>query len=410
MTRICDEDDAHELEGLVEEILVDATGEDEQLRAFLQVFEDSVQLPADAFVIGQPVSVVAIDHDGNTRRGLTAACQQDGDEHVVGLSEVRFPESSEGARYVAAYRKWLGIEPAVGTPASSRPAKRHKAKADDIDLNEHIELVVLAMKERAARCRILGTGREITLRPSELWNVIPGEVVTVRPRKQWSYAGHPYVSGEIEKSRIDIPVLGLTPLRLRDEGMWDPAEQYWGEEGEPLEEWAMPIVERGPRPQFEMEQVLPGSDPDDPDTDPILEANDLRAAGDTLGARKVLASMLAVDLRCLDAHAHLGNYTFEHLPEEALRHYEVGVRIGELALGEGFDGVLPWGLVDNRPFLRCLHGFGLGIWKLGRTDEAAAVFERMLWLNPSDNQGARALLFPARAGEPWEKDEDGELP
>ena len=32
--------------------------------------------------------------------------------------------------------------------------------------------------------------------------------------------------------------------------------EYWGEEGEPLDEWAKPIVARGKRPAFEMEQVI----------------------------------------------------------------------------------------------------------------------------------------------------------
>jgi hypothetical protein len=58
---------------------------------------------------------------------------------------------------------------------------------------------------------------------------------------------------------------------------------------------------------------------------------------------------------------HIGNFAFESrfTFKEAIRHYEVGVRLGEAALGADFDGVLPWGLIDNRPFLRCLHGFGL---------------------------------------------------
>jgi tetratricopeptide (TPR) repeat protein len=150
-----------------------------------------------------------------------------------------------------------------------------------------------------------------------------------------------------------------------------------------------------------MEQVLPGQDPDDPDDDPIVRASELNAGGDSRGARRILMDLLAADLRCLDAHAHLGNFAFDHEPKAALRHYEVGVRIGELTLEDGFDGVLPWGLIDNRPFLRCLHGYGLSLWRLGRAEKAAAVFERMLWLNPSDNQGARFLLPAARAGEPW---------
>jgi hypothetical protein len=67
--------------------------------------------------------------------------------------------------------------------------------------------------------------------------------------------------------------------------------------------------------------------------------------------------------------------------------------------------VLAWGLIDNRPFLRCMQGYGLCLWRLERWDEAEHVFERMLWLNPSDNQGIRGLLPLVRDREPWVDDE-----
>jgi hypothetical protein len=107
------------------------------------------------------------------------------------------------------------------------------------------------------------------------------------------------------------------------------------------------------------------------------------------------------DLRCLDAHAHLGNLMFDHFPKDAMRHYAVGMSIGELSLAKGFDGLLPWGYIDNRPFLRCMHGYGLCLWRLGRPDEAGRIFDRILWLNPSDNQGARFLVQEIRAGFAW---------
>jgi hypothetical protein len=403
-----DEIDASTLDRLLDEILTDAHGDDEQLWAFRQVFEDNVELPADAFVIGEPVSVTGIDYDGNARRGLTATCQrEDGSEHVVAAAELAFAERSAGGLHVAAYRKWLGLEPFPGnvqTPV--RRNRQHKATTEDLDLSGPIELVALSIKERAARCRLLGSERVITLRASGLWDIVPGEIVTVRPRKQWRYAGHPYLSGEIESSRLDVAALGLVPLRLSDYGMWDPKEHYWGEKGEPIEEWAKPIIARGPRPQFEMEQVLPGADPDDPFSDPITESNDLKEADDDSGAYKVLMDLCQSDLRCLDAHAHLGNFVFDSRPQVAIRHYEVGVRIGELPLGDGFEGVLPWGLIDNRPFLRGMQGYGLCLWRLGRLDDAERVFDRMLWLNPTDNQGVRFLLPEIRAGESWE-DRDG---
>jgi hypothetical protein len=53
----------------------------------------------------------------------------------------------------------------------------------------------------------------------------------------------------------------------------------------------------------------------------------------------------------------------------------------------------------------CLKGYGLALWRAGRFDEALAVFERMLWLNPTDNQGVRFVLDEVRAGAPWRDEE-----
>jgi len=303
------------LDGMIEEITVDAHGDDEKLQAFRQAFEDDVALPA--------------------------------------------------------------------------------------------ELVVLAVKERAARCRLLGSSRAITLRASCLWELVPGAIATVKPRKQWRYAGHPYLSGEIQSVRIDVKALDLLPLELRNMGMWDPEEEYWGEEDEPVEEWARPIIARGSRPMYEMEQVLPGCDPDSPFDDPVIRSNDLKNAGEWAEAEKILMELCQADLRCLDAHSHLGNLAFHHHPKDAIRHYEVGLRIGELSLGDDFTGVLSWGHIDNRPFLRCIHGYGLCLWRLGRFDEAEHVFHRMLWLNPSDNQGVRFHVDEVRAKEAWVDRENG---
>jgi len=72
------------------------------------------------------------------------------------------------------------------------------------------------------------------------------------------------------------------------------------------------------------------------------------------------------------------------------------VRIGDLSLGQNFEGLLRWGDVDNRPFLGCMHGHGPMLVASGSVREAERVFDRVLWLNPSDNQGARGLIGPFR--------------
>ena len=199
--------------------------------------------------------------------------------------------------------------------------------------------------------------------------------------------------GEIEQPR--------PPLRLYERGIWDPAEQYWGEPDSMLEVCLVEVIAAGPRLQFEFEQLLPGGE--DPDAgDPILDAVERRDRGHPDRAQALLEGLVEWDARCIDAHAHLGGFAFDqHALEEAQAHYATGVRIAEASLPDGFGGVLGWGWIDNRPFLRCLHGLTLSTWRLEQHEEAQELCRALLWLNPADNQGARELLPEIAAGAPW---------
>ena len=403
--------EAASLDEIIDELTAEARSDEERICNFQRALQMHVSLPCDGFVIGEPVKLVSFNYDGNQRRGVTATCRRsDGRQYQVAGSEVLVPAHTDGSQYLAAYRHWMGLEPYLLDEKAPRLTAHSRERTGSITLRNPLELIVLSVKRTTARCRPLQSNHTITLRAGGMWHMIPGEIAVVRPRKQWNYAGAAYLSGLIESTRIDANALGLVPLKLEEEGNWDPAEEYWGEEGEPVDKWAKPIIARGPRRLFEMEQVLPGSDPDDPFADPITESNDRNDAGDTQSARNILMDLCQSDLRCLDAHAHLGNLVFDHWPKDAIRHYEVGFRIGELSLGTSFDGVLPWGWIDNRPFLRCMHGFGLCLWRLGRFEEAACIFDRMLWLNPSDNQGVRFLIDDIHAKIPWQTAEERHAP
>ncbi len=161
-----------------------------------------------------------------------ARCRrEDGSEHRVSASEVVLAEQSKGGYLIAAYRKWSGLDPWPEQAAPPPRRKRqHKVAATDLDSSGPIELVVLSVKEKAARCRLVGSDRVITLRASRLWDIVPGEIAVVKPRKQWTYAGHPYLSGEIESSRLDVGALALAPLKLEDQGLWTPEAHCWGED------------------------------------------------------------------------------------------------------------------------------------------------------------------------------------
>lgn len=375
-----------------------ATSPMQPVDAVEQLVRDfATRAPVDAHVVGVPVQVLELVREGITQRGLVAVCERGGERHRISLADVVFDASQPEALLSASVRRQLGLPP----HPSTNSARRHKVSA--LPLGTQLEFVVLAVKSSALRCRELGSCREVTLRTA-VRDEVPGEIVAVRVTKQWTHAGHPYVSGEVTGSRFDVAQLALVPLALRAEGDWNPDEEYWGEPGDSLRKWVREIIARGPRPAFEMEQVLPGGGEDDWEWDPIGDSVELKRAGQRAEANALLQGLLAQDLRCLDAHAHLGNTAFDHSPEVALRHYLVGAELGAQALGADFSGVLPWGLVDNRPYLRCLHGLGLCQWRLGRHREAAAVFSRMLWLNPGDNQGARFNLEEVEQGRDWVPD------
>lgn len=274
---------------------------------------------------------------------------------------------------------------------------------------DHVEAVVLKVNQRSARVRVLGEDEPITFRSSDASDVVPGHLVTLVVDRRWRWRDA-YASGRIEDPRIDVERLGLVPLPLRGGELLDLRRSY-----EPYRrpEPYAPLWRRltaKPRPSFEMDPIawglLPGMDPED---NPTCDAAELAAAGDREGARKLLMNVLCRDLRCIDAHAHLGNLEFDHDPEQAILHYEIGMRIGELSLPDGFDGVLLWGQLENRPFLRCLHGYGLCLWRRGQLAAAEQVFERMLSLNPNDNQGVRACWDDVRRGRTWDEAQAAEL-
>ena len=88
------------------------------------------------------------------------------------------------------------------------------------------ELAVSAVKKNAAVCRMVAIGQEITVRLSsfDLWKIVPGEVISILPRKMWEFKKHRYLSGTLLEHRIDVTALKIAPLRLEYQGEWDPGE------------------------------------------------------------------------------------------------------------------------------------------------------------------------------------------
>jgi hypothetical protein len=100
------------LDEIIDELTAEARSDDEQIWNFRQALQKHVALPCDGFVIGEPVKLLSFNYDGNQRRGVTATCRRsDGREYEVAVLEVLVPTHTDGSRYHAAYRHWMGLEP-----------------------------------------------------------------------------------------------------------------------------------------------------------------------------------------------------------------------------------------------------------------------------------------------------------
>jgi hypothetical protein len=322
-----------EIDDLIEEVIVDAYNEDEQLSAFAQAFGDNARFPFGGLVVGVEVAVVSVDFEGDERRGLVAICRRDGNPYSVSLIDITptGPMSVETRRLIDAYRRWSNASPLPSTAAKNTS---------------------------------------------------------------------PWVYPRFATSRIEIAI----PLALTSHGEWNPADEYWGEPGEPIHPLWRTVIAAGPRPSFEMEQVIPGVDEDDWDSDPIIEAADLHHAGHHREAIRILENALAIDKRCIDAWGHLGLVAFNTRgPGPAAEFYQTGIAVAEASLLAEFGGVLPWGWMDNRPFLRCLHGLALCAWRQRRWDDADAMFTARVWLDPSGAFNDLACLDAVRCRQRWSK-------
>ena len=65
--------------------------------------------------------------------------------------------------------------------------------------------------------------------------------------------------------------------------------------------------------------------------------------------------------------------------------------------------MLPWGLTDNRPFLRALHGLALCAWRQRRWDAAEEVLVTRVWLEGAGTIDALSCLEQVRARSRWSR-------
>jgi hypothetical protein len=93
------------LEKLIEEAVVDAYGEEEQVGGFLTMMEEHLALPFSAKILGIDVVVEKVDM---TRSGqIVAIYRRDKIRQRIGILDLRLPTPAPaGTEWIAAYRHW----------------------------------------------------------------------------------------------------------------------------------------------------------------------------------------------------------------------------------------------------------------------------------------------------------------
>ena len=132
-------------------------------------------------------------------------------------------------------------------------------------------------------------------------------------------------------------------------------------------------------------------------TDMFYDALDDLDAGEVRQAETSLRLLLDGYPEFIDAHHHLAvilDETRRH--KEARQRWEMALRIGRNAFPKTFKHGrhrLPWGVLENRPFLRVCQSWAIKMLEEKRIPDALAMCEDMLSMNPNDNQGMRAVAI-----------------
>lgn len=133
---------------------------------------------------------------------------------------------------------------------------------------------------------------------------------------------------------------------------------------------------------------------------------DHRWAGWNVEAEAYYRLALQLDEGHADGWVHLGiSFWDAGRLDEALACDERGISAAlERTIGDPERYPAPFWLdVDSRPFLRALAGKGLCLWRMGRNDQARAVWADLLRWNPNDNQGIRFIVADMDEGLTWEE-------
>jgi len=92
---------------MIEEAIVDAYGESEQLVGLYTMIEDHLAVPFETTLLGRPVTVKAVDL--TEREEIVAICRRGRLRQAIPILDLVLPSPRPaGAEWIEAYRHWAG--------------------------------------------------------------------------------------------------------------------------------------------------------------------------------------------------------------------------------------------------------------------------------------------------------------
>ena len=141
--------------------------------------------------------------------------------------------------------------------------------------------------------------------------------------------------------------------------------------------------------------------------DYFYDGTDFLQAGNKEKAISCFNKALDLDGEYVDAYNGMGNVYFNDDLEKSRQHYQKAYELTKKHFNNQWPINIEWGIIENRQYLRSMHGLGLILWREGKFEEAKKLFMLILRLNNNDNQGARYLVAAILEGMTWE--EHGEM-
>lgn len=110
-------------------------------------------------------------------------------------------------------------------------------------------------------------------------------------------------------------------------------------------------------------------------------------------AARQLESIIEEDPEFIDAYVSLGwkkmlGYNYG----EAIMYFTLGYKKGNTLVPKGFNGTIDYAELDNRPFLRAMHGLAVALMNIKAYDRAEKILKMHLQYDADDHIGVRGLL------------------